>query len=147
MSLSELWELVLDREAWYGVAKSWDTTEQLIWSDLMRRKKEKRISLSFREGKLWTSVGNCRLSGVDGMCDPNVPLDSFRRSVSSLHQQMASSPLSFLNGILLDPKAHFCFMDWHYVTHMYLGFICSSYGLPNPEETGKIFMRWKRTVL
>ena len=30
MSLSELWELVLDREAWYGVAKNRDTTEQLI---------------------------------------------------------------------------------------------------------------------
>ena len=43
---------------------------------------------------------------------------------------MASSPLSFQNGILLDPKAHFCFIDCHSVTRMYLGFICSSYGLP-----------------
>ena len=95
----------------------------------VRRKKEKRISLSFREGKLWTSVGNCHLSGVDGMCDPNVPFDGFRRSVSS--------PLSFLNGILLDPKAHFSFIDWHSVTHMCVGFICSSYGLPKSRGDWK----------
>ena len=42
MSLSKLWELVMDREAWrvaaHGVAKSWlDTTEWMNWTELKKQ--------------------------------------------------------------------------------------------------------------
>ena len=40
MSLSELWELVMDREAWHavthGVTKSQTPTEQLNWTELIQ---------------------------------------------------------------------------------------------------------------
>ena len=45
VSLSRLWELVRDREAWYsavhGVAKSWIRLSD--WTELMKRKKERKL--------------------------------------------------------------------------------------------------------
>ena len=40
MSLSKLWELVMDSDAWRAeVAKSRDTTEPLNWTDIKKKKK------------------------------------------------------------------------------------------------------------
>ena len=53
MSLSTLWKLVMDREAWraviHGVAKKSDTTERLNWTEL-----NAQVSLSLETPKSYT---------------------------------------------------------------------------------------------
>ena len=58
MSLSELWELVMDREAWrvatHGIAKS--RTRLSDWTELMVTKKEKKKNLHKTHKGKWEEI-------------------------------------------------------------------------------------------
>ena len=80
VSLSELWELVLDRESWHaaihGVAKS--QTRLSDWSDLMPLKKES----PWKATTLWTL--HRQQTNTDPSPCPSTPLQNQNRLLSCL---------------------------------------------------------------
>lgn len=125
--------------SWKGT-NPWKNSHTLEHLKGSVRRGKKRNFPELQRRKTVQSVGSCRLSGGHGMGDRQGRLDGFRRSVSSLSINNGFLNMTFSEWNSPKSREHICcFTDWHSVTHMCFGFICSSYELPKSRGGWKNF--------